>query len=98
MNFRLMFVTLDWKGPHVDIDCCRLTKDNWNVERLVIVSLVEGKQRVPLKLAASETDLCVCKKKSFYFYSENQRGYLTDFSICNFNRVDETKDTKDFFL
>lgn len=40
--------------------------------------------------------MCVYKK-SFYFYSENQRGYLTEFSICNFNRVDETKDTKDFF-
>lgn len=37
-------------------------------------------------------------EKNLSISSENQRGYLTDFSICNFNRVDDTKDTKDFFL
>lgn len=37
-------------------------------------------------------------RKNLSISSENQRGYLTDFSICNFNRVDDTKDTKDFFL
>lgn len=51
---------------------------------------LDAERRGPLKLAASRADcVCVCKKirrekkkkekKPFYFKSENQRGYLTDF-------------------
>lgn len=82
---------------HTLIETDKLTKDNWNAEKLFVVSLDRRKTEDSLKLAASKTDLCKKKKNYFYFYSENQRGYLTDLSICHLNRVDETKDTKDVF-
>lgn len=71
-----------------------------------------SKKRETLKLAASKNELCVCKKrkkrgkkekrkkkeKTFLFLVRTKEATSLTFSICNFNRVDDTKDTKDFFL
>jgi len=38
------------------------------------------------------------KKKTFLFLVRTKEATSLTFSICNFNRVDDTKDTKDFFL
>lgn len=56
--------------------------------------------REPLKRAASTNDLCVCKKnkKTFYFSSENQRGYLTDFPFVLLIVLLKPKKPKIFFL
>lgn len=56
-------------------------------------------------------NFCVCKKekkekkkekrkkeKTFLFLVRTKEATSLTFSICNFNRVDDTKDTKDFFL
>lgn len=63
------------------------------------------KERNPSRTrAASENGLCVKKgkkgkkRKNLCISSENQRGYLTDLPIADFNRLDDTKDTKEFFL
>lgn len=73
-------------------------------------NITTSKNRETLKLAASKNELCVCggkkrgktkkkiKKKTFLFLVRTKEATSLTFSICNFNRVDDTKDTKDFFL
>lgn len=49
---------------HTLIETDKLTKDNWNAEKLFVVSLDRRKTEDSLKLAASKTDLCKKKKKT----------------------------------
>lgn len=62
---------------------------------------LEGKLRSPLKSKLlPRLTLCVCKKKkkkTFYFNSENQRGYLTDFPFVLLIVLMKPKKPKIFF-
>lgn len=82
-----------WRDGGTRRRCAASRRTHWNH------SVKEG------SALKARDDLCVCEKKvktktkqgktkthPFYFSSENQRGYLTDFP---FDRVIETKETKD---
>lgn len=62
---------------------------------------LEGKLRSPLKSKLlPRLTLCVCKKKkkkTFYFKSEDQRGYLTDFPFVLLIVLMKPKKPKIFF-